>query len=96
MSALLDGQLRWKAPEHCMGSYPQAGVLGCIRKQTAEAIERKPVSRVPPRLLPQFLPPDSCLEFLPSLPFVVDHDGGGGLSHRTKSFPPQVTLGHKV
>jgi hypothetical protein len=36
-------------------------VLQSIRKQTEQVMESKPVSSTPPWLLPQFLPPGSCI-----------------------------------
>lgn len=40
---------------------PGQVVLGCIRKQTEQTTESKPVSNSPPWLLLQFLPAGSCL-----------------------------------
>ena len=48
-------------------------VLGCIRKQSEQAMRSKPVGSIPPWPLPQFQFLDSCLEF----PLTSLHDCGG-------------------
>lgn len=44
--------------------FPWQVVLGCIRKQTEQAMKQKPVSNIPPWSLLQFLRPGSTHEFL--------------------------------
>lgn len=48
---------------------PEQVVLMCIRRQA-----EKTRSRIPVWHLLQFLPPGSCLVFLPQLPFMMDWD----------------------
>lgn len=43
-------------------------VLGGIRRQDEQGIEKKPVSKILPWLLLQFLPAGFCLELLPDFP----------------------------
>lgn len=43
-------------------------VLGDIRKQAEQGIEKKPVSKILPWLLLQFLPAGFCLELLADFP----------------------------
>lgn len=51
-------------PSHCEWCHPWTGSPGLYKKAGWESMETKPVSRVPPRSLLQFLPSGSSLTFL--------------------------------
>jgi hypothetical protein len=46
--------------------------MACTSKLAEQAMASKPVSSIPIRSLLQFLPPGSCLKFLPRFPPVMD------------------------
>jgi len=65
-------------------------VLGAIRKQAEQVMDKKPVSTTLPWLLLQFLPSGSCLQFLTQLLFMLDRDVA---CKSSKPFLPQFASG---
>ena len=65
---------------HCGRCYPWTGVLGSIRKQAEQARGSKSVNSTPPWPLHQFLPPSSCLVWVPVLTSFCNEQKCGSVS----------------
>lgn len=90
----LHSWLMLKGTGLCESCYPWVSGSGAIEKQTVKPIECQPVGSLSIRPLHQFLPPDSCLEFLPLFP--INNELWYGSVNWNNPFHPQVAFGHSV